>query len=70
MSQDSKPLTPAQKQHLSKLLGIAAQAQQAVNDFVIYLREEHDAPAPEWELYDLRQGFTRVGAGKPNASKE
>jgi len=69
-SQGIKSLTHAQQQHLSKLLSVAAQAQQAVNDFVVYLREEHDAPAPEWELYDLRQGFTRVGAGKPNASKE
>ena len=58
-SQGIKPLTHAQQQHLSKLLSVAAQAQQAVNDFVVYLREEHDAPAPEWEIYDVQQGFIK-----------
>jgi len=69
-TEQTKPLTKAQQRHLLHLQGAVLQAQQALNNFVAYLQEEHDAPAPEWELYDLRQGFSRVSASKPNASKE
>jgi len=65
-TEQTKPLTRAQQRHLLHLQGAVLQAQQALNNFVAYLREEHDAPAPEWEIYDVQQGFVKRDIDKPS----
>jgi len=55
----AKPLTKAQQRYLVQLQVAVLQAQQALNGFVAYLREEHNAPAPKWELYNIQQGFVK-----------
>lgn len=59
MAKNAKSLTKAQQGHLARLNNAMLQAQQRINDFVAYLRDEHSAPSPEWELYDIQQGFVR-----------
>lgn len=62
MAKNTKPFTKAQQRYLISLNGAILQVQQQVNDFVAYLRDEHDAPAPRWELYDIQQGFVKQPA--------
>jgi 4-amino-4-deoxy-L-arabinose transferase-like glycosyltransferase len=60
MSEDTRPLTPAQIRHLTRLNEAVLQAQASLQEFIVYLREEHDAPASDWKLEDLRVGFEKV----------
>lgn len=62
MAEKTKPLTKAQQQHLITLNSAILRAQQQLNDFVAYLRDEHGAPASDWELYDIQQGFVKTPA--------
>jgi len=55
-----KPLTEAQRNHLAALNAAFMQTKQRMDEFIAYLRAEHDAPAPEWALRNLRIGFQKV----------
>jgi len=69
MTETTKPLTDAQQQHLQALNSAFMQAKQRMDEFIAYLRAEHDAPAPEWELRNLETGFERrisIGADSDN----
>jgi len=59
MTENTKPLTDAQRNHLAALNTAFMQAKQNTDAFVIYLRAEHGAPAPEWVLRNLAVGFER-----------
>lgn len=60
MAEDTKPLTEAQQQHLTRLNAVFLQARQRMDEFIAYLRAEHDAPANEWQLQNLQVGFERM----------
>lgn len=57
---DNKPLSEAQKRHLIALNDAVIHAQAALNEFVVYLRDEHQAPPPEWTIRDATKGFERL----------
>jgi hypothetical protein len=61
----NKPLSAAQQRHTLQLIEIAQRAQDDVNRFVAYLREEHDAQADDWKLENIKDGFVRK-ADTPN----
>jgi len=68
--QNTKPLTEAQRNYLATLNTALLQAKQRMDEFIAYLRAEHDAPAPEWLLHNLETGFERrisIGADSDNA---
>jgi len=56
----AKPLTEAQRNHLAALNSAFMQAKQRMDEFVAYLRAEHDAPAGRWLLRNLQVGFERI----------
>ena len=58
----TKPLTEAQLRHLVALNEATFQAQARLNEFVAYLRDEHDAPASEWRIEDISVGFVSTKA--------
>ena len=53
----ARPLTKAQQRHLQTLIEATQHAQQMVDAFVLYLRDEYDCPAPEWTIRSLNVGF-------------
>jgi len=57
---DTKPLTEAQRNHLAALNAAFMQGKHRMDEFVVYLRAEHDAPAGEWVLQNLQTGFERI----------
>ena len=56
----NRELTQAQRDHLQGLVDAARSSNAAVESFVSYLRDEHDAPEGEFEISDLRKGFEPV----------
>ena len=60
MTENTKPLTQAQRDHLQALNAAFMQAKQQMDTFVAYLRAEHDAPAGEWLLRSLQVGFEKI----------
>lgn len=60
MTEDTKPLTEAQRNHLAALNAAAIQTKQRLDEFIAYLRAEHDAPASEWALRNLEVGFEKM----------
>ncbi len=63
-----KRLTLSQQQHLLALVERARAAQAAINQFVEYLRDEHDAPeANGWALDDVQVGFAQRPQPTPQA---
>ena len=67
--QNTKPLSDAQRNHLAALNSAFMQAKQRMDEFIAYLRAEHDVPAEEWLLHNLETGFERrpQGADSDNA---
>jgi len=61
---DTKTLTDAQRQHLLALNTAFMQARRQIDQFIAYLRAEHDAPADKWLLRNLTVGFEQI-PGKP-----
>lgn len=57
---EPKPLTAAQQRTLTDLNNAAITAQGNLERFVAYLRDEHGAPAPGWQLRDIRVGFEQI----------
>ena len=57
---EKKALTQAQQAHLRLLAERVAFAQQALQDYIGYLRVEHEAPTGEWELTE--DGFVMNSA--------
>ena len=60
MTENTKPLTQAQRNHLAALNAAFMQTKQRLDEFIAYLRAEHDAPANEWLLQNLQVGFERI----------
>ena len=60
MTETTKPLTEAQRNHLAALTSALRQDKQRVEEFFGYLRAEHDAPAGEWTLKSVQIGFERI----------
>lgn len=54
-----KPLSPAQRRHLQSLVDANQRTKEALDLFVAYLVDEHDAPSPVWRL--SLEGFEEVG---------
>jgi len=69
MDEKSKPLTAAQRNHLAALNAAFMQDKQRMDEFVAYLRAEHDAPANGWRLRNLQVGFERIPE-KPKGDKD
>ncbi len=67
MTEKTKVLTEAQRNHLKILNTALMRAKQHEDQFMAYLRAEHGAPAGEWALRNLQVGFERVP--KPPARK-
>ena len=68
---ETKPLTEAQKQYTLYLNTAFLQAKQRLDEFVAYLRAEHNAPAGGWELRNIQLGFERTQkAQQEEISKE
>lgn len=59
MRDGTKALTEAQKTHLMALLRQRQTAEAMLEQFVDYLRAEHNAPAAEWQI--STDGFVRTG---------
>jgi len=60
MITENKPLTAAQTAHLMRLYAAKQQAEARIEDFVVYLATEHDAPASAgWTKLDPILGFAR-----------
>jgi len=58
----NKPLTISQQQHLLALIERAKAAQGTINQFVEYLRDEHEAPEMQgWAIADVQTGFIQTG---------
>jgi len=66
---DTKTLTDAQRNHLAALNAAFMQDKQRMDEFVAYLRAEHDAPANGWRLRNLQVGFERIPE-KPKGDKD
>ena len=60
MTENTRPLTEAQRNHLAALNAAFMQGKQRMDTFIAYLRAEHDAPAGEWGLRNLQTGFERI----------
>jgi len=60
MTDNTKPLTEAQRNHLAALNAAFMQTKQRMDEFVAYLRAEHDAPTDKWALRNLQAGFERI----------
>ena len=60
MTENTKPLTEAQRDHLAALNAAFMQTKQRMDEFVAYLRAEHDAPADKWQLRNLQVGFEQM----------
>lgn len=60
MTETTKPLTDAQQNHMAALNAAFQQVKQRMDEFVAYLRAEHDAPAEGWMLRNLQAGFERI----------
>lgn len=59
----NKPLTISQQQHLLALIERAKAAQGTINQFLEYLRDEHEAPEVQgWAISDVQAGFERPEA--------
>jgi len=58
-TENVKPLTEAQQKHLRAINAAFMQAKQRMDEFIAYLRAEHDAPAGEWGLQNIEVGFER-----------
>lgn len=57
---ENKPLTEAQRQHLSMLTAERQRIEAEIQRFVSYLAQEHNAPASEgWTSIDAEKGFVR-----------
>lgn len=57
---ERRQLTPAEIVYVERLNTNLLHAQQALNDAVDFLREQHSAPARGgWQLNDLTVGFER-----------
>lgn len=58
--EETKPLTPAQQQHLAALLAEKQRVEEEIRRFMGYLALEHDAPASHgWTHIDGVKGFVR-----------
>jgi len=57
---ETKPLTEAQRNHLAAVNAAFMQARQRMDEFVAYLRAEHDAPDGQWVLRNLQTGFEQI----------
>jgi len=66
---DTKTLTDAQRNHLAALNTAFMQDKQRMDEFVAYLRAEHDAPADKWRLRNLIVGFEQIPE-KPKGDKD
>jgi hypothetical protein len=55
----SKQLTPAQKKKMMDLIQAQNIAIGRVNEFVQYLRDEHNASETDFDLKDINIGFER-----------
>jgi len=62
---DNKPLTEAEQEYLVALNTQVQNGQMALQNFLAFLRKQHEAPATEWELGDIRVGFTRAKDAPP-----
>ena len=60
MTENTKPLTEAQRNHLAALNAAFMQAKRNMDTFVAYLQAEHEALAGEWQLRSLQTGFERM----------
>lgn len=68
MSDERKPLTDAQQAHLDALAQAQQMAAQAVQQFLAYLRAEHDAPAADgWNIATADEGFVRSAEDNEDA---
>ena len=56
----NKPLSDAEKRHLQMLNQAVLLAQQQLTQFIIFLRDQHDAPEMEWALERIEVGFVKV----------
>lgn len=57
---ENKPLTDAQRNHLLALNAEKQRIEREIENFVIYLATEHNAPAREgWDTIDPVLGFVR-----------
>jgi hypothetical protein len=61
-STDVKPITAAQQKYLLSINNAMLAAQQHMNEFIAYLRDEHNAPEREWIIRDASIGFERAPA--------
>ncbi len=59
-TEKARPLTDAQQQHLTRLNSAFQQVKVRLDEFVAYLRAEHETPSGEWVLKNLQVGFERV----------
>lgn len=53
----NKPLTPAQQRKLGNLISQMNALRFEMDQFIGYLRDEHEAPEEEWDLNDINEGF-------------
>ena len=56
----NKPISKAQRKQLVDLEMNVRLAIQQRDSFIIYLREEHDAPFNLWELKTVENGFELI----------
>lgn len=72
MNYGNKKLTPAQCKHLTELIELkqktVAECDSQINNFIVYLRNAHDAPVGQWDMKTVSDGFVRKQEGKTGKS--
>jgi len=69
MSEQVKPFSDAEREYLLALNTQAQQSQAALENFLVFLRKQHEAPAPEWQLRNINVGFERMVQKPPQGDK-
>lgn len=57
----TKKLSAAQVKRMEALIAQRNAAQVALDGFVAYLRDEHQAPESEWTIQNILDGFVQIG---------
>ena len=65
---ETRPLTEAEIAHLTRYNATLLEAKRRLDEFMAFLRDQHDAPASEWVLRRADVGFERVGSTAGNDS--